>query len=126
MAARPSGNIPYGNGRTARRHGSTGEGVLGICRPRKDTDPLVRRFIEQLPDRHSDPCPGYIGGRHENGLHPVRRLLHVLVEVAFELRKVTDHLIGSTSEIMAYGFPYARMGHYMFGEVDYAGICNAF
>ena len=48
------------------------------------------------------------------------------IEVAFELRKVTDHLIGSTSEIMAYGFPYARMGHYMFGEVDYAGICNAF
>lgn len=48
------------------------------------------------------------------------------IEVAFELRKVTDHLIGSTSEIMAYGFPYAQMGHYMFGDVDYAGICDAF
>lgn len=48
------------------------------------------------------------------------------VEVAYELRKVTDHLIGSTSEIMAFGFPYARMGHHMFGEVDYAGICDAF
>lgn len=48
------------------------------------------------------------------------------VEVAYELRTVTDHLIGSTSEIMAFGFPYALMGHHLVGEVDYEGICNAF
>lgn len=48
------------------------------------------------------------------------------VEVAYELREVTDCLIGSTSEIMAYGFPYARMGRYLFGEVDYAAVCDAF
>lgn len=48
------------------------------------------------------------------------------VEVAYDLRHVTDYLIGSTSEIMAYGFPYALAGEYMLGEVDYEGICNAF
>ncbi|WP_290535410.1 clostripain-related cysteine peptidase [Alistipes sp.] len=48
------------------------------------------------------------------------------VEVAYDLRHVTDYLIGSTSEIMAYGFPYALAGEYMLGEVDYEGICDAF
>lgn len=48
------------------------------------------------------------------------------IEVAYELRTVTDHLIGSTSEIMAFGFPYALMGQHLVGEVDYEGICDAF
>lgn len=48
------------------------------------------------------------------------------VEVAYELRAVTDHLIGSTSEIMAFGFPYAKMGRHLFGEVDYEAICREF
>ena len=48
------------------------------------------------------------------------------VEVAYALRHVTDYLIGSTSEIMAYGFPYALAGKHMLGAVDYEGICDAF
>lgn len=48
------------------------------------------------------------------------------VEVAFELRDVADHLIGSTSEIMAYGFPYKEMGSHMVGRVDYQAISQAF
>lgn len=48
------------------------------------------------------------------------------VEVAYELRDVAHHLIGSTSEIMGVGFPYADMGRCMVGEVDYMGICEAF
>ena len=40
------------------------------------------------------------------------------VEVAHALRHVTDYLIGSTSEIMAYGFPYALAGKHMLGAVD--------
>lgn len=48
------------------------------------------------------------------------------VEVAYELRGVTQYLIGSTSEIMAYGFPYAEMGQHLFGKVDYEGVCEAF
>lgn len=48
------------------------------------------------------------------------------IEVAYELRHAAHHLIGSTSEIMASGFPYALMGGYMLGDVNYMGICDAF
>lgn len=48
------------------------------------------------------------------------------IEVAYELRHVTDHLIASPNEIMAYGFPYAQCGRYMIGEPDYEGICRTF
>lgn len=48
------------------------------------------------------------------------------IEVAYDLKDATDHLIASTSEIMAYGMPYAEIGKYMIGNVDYKGICDAF
>ena len=48
------------------------------------------------------------------------------VEVAYELRDVADHLIGSTSEIMAEGFPYTEIGALLLGDVDYEGICESF
>ena len=32
------------------------------------------------------------------------------IEVAYELKDVTKYLIGSTSEMMAYGMPYATVG----------------
>lgn len=48
------------------------------------------------------------------------------IEVAYELKDVTDYLIGSTSEIMAYGMPYATMGKYLLGTPDYQAICNEF
>ncbi len=48
------------------------------------------------------------------------------VEVAYALRRVTDHLIGSTCEVMAVGFPYGKMGAYLVGEVDYEAISQAF
>ncbi len=48
------------------------------------------------------------------------------VEVAYDLKDVTDYLIASPTEVMAYGFPYADMGKYLIGEVDYYGISNSF
>lgn len=48
------------------------------------------------------------------------------VEVAFALRNVTDHLVGSTSEVMAAGFPYAAIGPYLVGQTDFEGIARAF
>lgn len=48
------------------------------------------------------------------------------VEVAYDLRKVTDHLIASTSEIMAMGMPYAEIGQYLIGKVNYKAICDGF
>lgn len=48
------------------------------------------------------------------------------IEVAYDLRNVTDYLIGSTSEIMAYGMPYSIIGEYLLGEPDYKSICDGF
>ncbi len=48
------------------------------------------------------------------------------VEVAYELRGVTDHLIASTSEIMRYGMPYGIIGKYLLDTPDYENICAGF
>ena len=48
------------------------------------------------------------------------------VEVAYELRNAADHLIGSTCEVMAYGFPYDRIGRHLLGTVDYEAVCDEF
>lgn len=48
------------------------------------------------------------------------------IEVAYELKDVTDYLIASTSEIMAYGMPYATMGKYLLGTPDYRAVCETF
>ncbi len=48
------------------------------------------------------------------------------IEVAYDLKNVTDYLIASPTEVMAYGFPYAEIGQYLFGEVNYAGIAEGF
>ena len=48
------------------------------------------------------------------------------IEVAYELKDVADYLIGSTSEIMAEGFPYTEIGLLLLGDVDYEGICESF
>lgn len=48
------------------------------------------------------------------------------VEVAYDLKEVTKHLIASTSEVMAYGMPYAEIGEYLIGKVNYKEICDGF
>lgn len=48
------------------------------------------------------------------------------IEVAYDLKDVTDYLIASPTEVMAYGYPYADIGKYLIGNVDYYGICNGF
>lgn len=48
------------------------------------------------------------------------------IEVAYELKDVTGYLIGSTSEMMAYGMPYATVGGYLLGKPDYEAICDEF
>ena len=48
------------------------------------------------------------------------------IEVAYDLKDVTDYLIASPTEVMAYGFPYADIGKYLFGNVDYYGISKGF
>jgi hypothetical protein len=48
------------------------------------------------------------------------------IEVAYELRNVTNYLIASPTEIMAYGMPYAIVGEYLFGKTNYKAVCDGF
>ena len=48
------------------------------------------------------------------------------IEVAYELRNVTDYLIASASEIMAYGMPYAVIGEYLLDDSDFQAVCDGF
>lgn len=48
-------------------------------------------------------------------------------EVAYELRKATDHVIASVYETSVYGHPYAEMLPSLYAEqVDYQRICGQF
>ena len=48
------------------------------------------------------------------------------IEVAYDLKDVTDYLIASPTEIMAHGFPYDIILKYMLGDVDYQAISDSF
>lgn len=48
------------------------------------------------------------------------------IEVAYDLKDVTDYLIASPTEIMAYGMPYAEIGEHLIGNVDYEAISQNF
>ena len=48
------------------------------------------------------------------------------VEVAYDLRHVTRHLIASTSEVMAYGMPYKDMARHLLGNISYEDISQTF
>jgi Clostripain family. len=48
------------------------------------------------------------------------------IEVAYELKNVTDYLIASPTEIMAHGFPYDIIGEFLIGDVNYQAISDSF
>ena len=48
------------------------------------------------------------------------------VEVAYDLKDVTDYLIASPTEIMAFGMPYEKIGQYLVGNVNYEAISREF
>jgi len=48
------------------------------------------------------------------------------IEVAYDLRHVTDYVIGCPTEVMAYGMPYAKMAPHLVGTVNYEGVAETF
>ena len=48
------------------------------------------------------------------------------IEVAYELKDVTKHIIASPTEIMAYGFPYITMTPHLVGQINYELLCKEF
>lgn len=91
--------------------------------------PLTRYFGGTSSDTQTD-ISTLAEGISDAGLHMEYILFDdcymSCVEVAYELRHVTDHLIASTSEIMAKGMPYEEMGAHLVGQIDYEAICESF
>lgn len=50
----------------------------------------------------------------------------VSAETSYELRDVTEHIIGSPCEIMEYGLPYHKIGKYLISGENYEAICKEF
>lgn len=48
------------------------------------------------------------------------------IEVAYDLKDVSDYLIASPTEVMAYGFPYHIIGEYLIGDFNLQGIVDGF
>lgn len=48
------------------------------------------------------------------------------IEVAYDLKDVTDYLIASPTEIMSYGFPYHQIAPHLIGDIDYENISHTF
>lgn len=48
------------------------------------------------------------------------------IEVAYDLKEVTNYLVASPTEIMAYGFPYHIVGKFLIGDVDLRSVCDGF
>lgn len=50
--------------------------------------------------------------------------------MAYDLRKITRHLIASPCEVMAYGYPYDLVMPYLFTDggtgYDLDGVCRSF
>lgn len=48
------------------------------------------------------------------------------VEVAYDLREVTDYMIACPAEIMIYGFPYYSCLRYLTDQINYKAVCQEF
>jgi len=48
------------------------------------------------------------------------------IEVAYELKDVTGHIIACPTEILIYGMPYEKIGRYLYGNVNYEKITDEF
>lgn len=90
---------------------------------------LTRFFGGQAPEVQTD-IAALAEGMELAGMHTDFILFDDCymssVEVAYDLRHVTDYLIGCPTEIMAYGMPYTDVGPHLLGTPDYAGVCSAF
>ena len=98
--------------------------TLGIWEYTYDTS--LRRQRIQVSDGYYYTCRRNIERRIEVEYILFDDCYMSTVEVAYDLKNVTSHLIASTSEIMAYGMPYDKIGQYLIGNIDYEKICDGF
>lgn len=48
------------------------------------------------------------------------------VEVAYDLRQITNYVIGCPTEVMGDGMPYAKIGQHLLGKPNYQAIVDGF
>lgn len=48
------------------------------------------------------------------------------VEVAYELRNITDHIVACPSEMMGWGIPYDKVGKHLLGKANLKNVCDGF
>ncbi len=93
-------------------------------------DKPVTRFFGGLTPLYQIEVSALAQGIADAGLHMEYILFDdcymASVEVAYQLRHVTDHVIGCPTEIMAYGFPYHLCAKMLVGDIDYQGVCDVF
>lgn len=98
-----------------------------------DGSPVTRWFgsSESFPRTDTEQ---FAAGIEASGIHFDFILFDVCfmssIEVAYDLRTVTDCLIGSPFEIISYGFPYATVMPRIFSSggtvCDLEGVCRSF
>ena len=120
-------NYPY----NARKLSFSDENGIPVTRAGNATDDASTRFFgsanAQKYEIDVEMLADEIG---RSGMH-LRYILFDIcymgnIETAYALRKVTDYIIASPSEIMAYGMPYRYMWKYLTGSINYDGACKAF
>ena len=120
-------NYPY----NARTLSFSDENGIPVTRVGNATDGASTRFFgstnAQKYEIDVEMLANEIG---RSGMHLRYILLDICymgnIETAYALRKVTDYIIASPSEIMAYGMPYRNMWKYLTGNINYDGACKAF
>jgi hypothetical protein len=125
--------------------GCHGMGWLPSSLMAPDSRSVAEPMHFEITDAAGNPLTRYFGGLSWGYVIDISTLAHGIeeakmtmdyilfddcymssVEVAYELRGVTRHLIACPTEVMAYGFPYQTCGKYLIGDVDYEAVCDAF
>ena len=106
--------------------GCHGEGWI----PKSSRKNISTRYFGGTSAAYRIDVSDFAQGLADAGLH-LRYLLFddcymSGIEVAYELRGITDYLIASTSEIMAYGMPYHKILPALLDTPDYERICTEF
>lgn len=100
------------------------EKALGVSGAAADT--LFRGTDPGVPNGRGYPGPGIVGAGVKMEYILFDDCYMSSVEVAYELKEATRFLIASTSEMMAYGMPYATVGEFLLGNPDYGSLCEGF
>jgi len=94
------------------------------------TDVYQTRWIGGLTTNHQMDVTTLADAIKMAGLH----LNYILfdncymssIEVAYDLREVTDYMIACPAEIMMYGFPYYKCLRYLTDQINYQAVCQEF